>query len=162
MKPLDGLVLVAGVLGLGGCNTILPQPSDLFQLNNEAQLSYESGEDAKAEAQLKALARAVPQDFEVWFRLGNLYARSNRPDAAADAYQRALSINSAEARAWHNLGVVRLRQGWAAMVQSYSFSDGRDPLRQQTESIVNHLSKMPLVAAPVPAGADRREGGEAR
>ena len=46
------MVILTALL-LAGCGTLsgpeaLPQRSDLFQLSNEAQLAYESGEDARA------------------------------------------------------------------------------------------------------------------
>lgn len=126
-----------------GDTTELPQRSELFQLNNEAQLAYEAGEDAQAEKLYMALLRQTPNDPEVWFRLGNLYARAHRPDAAADAYQRVLSINGNEARAWYNLGIVRLRQGWAAMIQANTLTADDNPLHQESEKLIGHLEKTP-------------------
>lgn len=143
-----GLVLFAGLL-LSGCGTLsggpsdLPQRSDLFQLSNEAQLAYESGEDAKAEQLYMALLRKTPNDPEIWFRLGNLYARAHRPDAAADAYQRVLSINNTEHRAWYNLGIVRLRQGWAAMIQAYGHAPAGDVVHGESGRMIGHLERMP-------------------
>ncbi len=142
-----GLALLLGVL-LSGCAALsgpsdLPQRSDLFQLSNEAQLAYESGEDAKAEQLYMALLRKTPNDPEIWFRLGNLYARAHRPDAAADAYQRVLSINNTEHRAWYNLGIVRLRQGWAAMIQAYGHSAPGDVVNGESGRMIGHLERMP-------------------
>jgi tetratricopeptide (TPR) repeat protein len=141
------MVFLAVVL-LSACQTTggtaeLPQRSDLFQLSNEAQLAYESGEDAQAEKLYMALLRQTPNDPEVWFRLGNLYARAHRPDAAADAYQRVLSINGNEARAWYNLGIVRLRQGWASLIQAYNYSEASNPLNLESEKLIGHLEKTP-------------------
>jgi tetratricopeptide (TPR) repeat protein len=142
-----GLALLLGLL-LSGCTALsgpsdLPQRSDLFQLSNEAQLAYESGEDAKAEQLYMALLRKTPNDPEIWFRLGNLYARAHRPDAAADAYQRVLSINNTEHRAWYNLGIVRLRQGWAAMIQAYGHSAAGDVVHGESGRMIGHLELMP-------------------
>ncbi len=134
--------LLAACQSTGGISD-LPQRSDLFQLSNEAQLAYESGEDAQAEKLYMALLRQTPNDPEVWFRLGNLYARAHRPDAAADAYQRVLSINGNEARAWYNLGIVRLRQGWASLIQAYNYSGDNNPLGLESEKLIHHLEKTP-------------------
>jgi tetratricopeptide (TPR) repeat protein len=148
MRAGIGLALLLGLL-LSGCGTLssgpseLPQRSDLFQLSNEAQLAYESGEDAKAEQLYMALLRKTPNDPEIWFRLGNLYARAHRPDAAADAYQRVLSINNTEHRAWYNLGIVRLRQGWAAMIQAYGHSPAGDVVHGESGRMIGHLERMP-------------------
>lgn len=133
---------------LAGCGTTvgtsaLPQRSDLFQLSNDAQLAYEAGEDVKAEQLYMALSRQMPNDPETWFRLGNLYARAHKPDAAADAYQRVLSINGTEPRAWYNLGIVRLRQGWASLIQANSYSVVNDPIYMESDKIIGHLEKTP-------------------
>lgn len=145
---LLALTLLAACQAPGGTSE-LPQRSDLFQLSNEAQLAYESGEDAQAEKLYMALLRQTPNDPEIWFRLGNLYARSHRPDAAADAYQRVLSINGNEPRAWYNLGIVRLRQGWAALIQANSYSATSDALYQESSKMIGHLEKTPgLSQAP--------------
>ncbi len=143
LMTLLAMVLLAGCESLPGGNTELPQRSDLFQLSNDAQLAYASGEDARAEQLYMALARQMPNDPEIWFRLGNLYARAHRPDAAADAYQRVLSINGNEPRAWYNLGIVRLRQGWAALIQANSFSAVNDPIYNESDRMIGHLEKTP-------------------
>lgn len=144
------LIMTLVVVALAGCKSAgpagpadLPQRSELFQLSNEAQLAYEAGEDAKAEKLYMALLRQTPGDPEVWFRLGNLYARAHRPDAAADAYQRVLSINGNESRAWYNLGIVRLRQGWAALIQANGYSAADTPLYLESEKMIRHLEKTP-------------------
>ncbi len=142
LMVLTGAVLLAACQSLSG-TTELPQRSDLFQLSNDAQLAYEAGEDARAEKLYMAMARQTPGDPEIWFRLGNLYARSNRPDAAADAYQRVLSINGNEPRAWYNLSIVRLRQGWAALIQANNYSAAGDVINQESSQIIEHLEKTP-------------------
>ncbi len=135
-------VLLAGCAALSG-SSVLPQRSELFQLSNDAQLAYESGEDARAEQLYMALSRQTPNDPEIWFRLGNLYARAHRPDAAADAYQRVLSINGNEPRAWYNLGIIRLRQGWASLIQAYGYSSNDDLIHPESDRMIKHLETMP-------------------
>ena len=143
MKRMALIMGLACVL-LAGCGTTAaPGRSDLFQLSNDAQLAYEAGEDARAEQLYMGLARAAPGDPEVWFRLGNLYARNDRPDAAADAYQRVLALKTNEPRAWYNLGIVRLRQGWAAMMRANAALKEDDPLYQETERLMSHLGALP-------------------
>lgn len=141
--------LLAGCGMMGGGTAELPQRSELFQLSNDAQLAYEAGEDAQAEKLYMALLRQTPNDPEIWFRLGNLYARAHRPDAAADAYQRVLSINPGETRAWYNLGIVRLRQGWGAMIRANELLPDDHPLYPESEQLIRHLEKTPgLPQAP--------------
>jgi Flp pilus assembly protein TadD len=145
--------LGACAVALAGCGTtspVAPQRSDLFQLSNDAQLAYEAGEDARAEQLYIGLARAAPSDPEIWLRLGNLYARADRPDAAADAYQRVLALKSNEPRAWYNLGIVRLRQGWAAMMRANAALKETDPLYRETERVMSHLGGLPDLDTKAP------------
>ena len=148
---------------LGGCTAAvstaiktLDKDPDLVSINREAELAYESGEAAKAEALYKNLVRRMPNDAETWMRLGNLYARNNRPEEAAAAYQKALTINSNEAKAWNNLGVVRLRQAWAALIQARATVEVKSPLAEQLDATLEHLGKLPLLEAEskLPSGMD--------
>ena len=150
MRPAAlGVLLAAACAGCAGGNGWEAKPldpdADLVTINREAELAYESGESAKAEALYKSLVRRMPNDAETWFRLGNLYARNNRPDEAANAYQKALLANNADPRAWHNLGVVRLRQAWAAMLQAYENLKPGNPLYESVEATLGELEKIPLI-----------------
>ena len=93
---------------------------------------------ARAEALFRALARATPNDAETWLRLGNLYARTNNPDQAVEAYLKSLSLNSNDSRAWNNLGIVRLRQSWASLIRANSLADPKDPVAATSSEIVRH------------------------
>jgi tetratricopeptide (TPR) repeat protein len=144
-------VLACAAAGCASRDDSLAKPldpdADLVTINREAELAYESGEAAKAEALYKSLVRKMPNDAETWFRLGNLYARANRPDEAANAYQRALLANNADARAWHNLGVVRLRQAWASMLQAHDNLKPDQALYQAVEDVIKQLEKIRLIDA---------------
>lgn len=158
MRVRIGIAVATLTIALAGCaqTAIVPQRSDLFRLSNEAQLAYERGEDVQAEQLYMALSRQVPNDPEIWLRLGNLYARSHKPDAAADAYQRALSLTNSDARIWYNLGVVRLRQGWMSLIQAYNQSKDRDTVNAQADEMIRYLGKMPGIVEGLPPGAVQR------
>ncbi|MES2772271.1 MAG: tetratricopeptide repeat protein [Pseudomonadota bacterium] len=122
---------------------------DLVQLNQAAQLAYDNDEEEKAEALYQELLKRMPNEAQIHLRLGNLYARNNRPDDAISAYQRALQLDNRETRAWYNLGVVRLRQAWAALLQAQIQQDplaAKQGLSVQTEAMLKHLGKLPVLA----------------
>jgi len=153
-RRLLAAATVVMAASLGGCTAAvstaiktLDKDPDLVSINREAELAYESGEAAKAEALYKNLVRRMPNDAETWMRLGNLYARNNRPEEAAAAYQKALAIDSNEAKAWNNLGVVRLRQAWAALIQARATVAAKSPLAEQLDTTLEHLGKLPLLEA---------------
>lgn len=158
-----GLKRAAGgcaVLLLAGCATVatvtqnvMPH-GDVYQLSNDAQNAYNSGDDARAERLYIGLARAAPNDPEIWFRLGNLYARADKPDAAAEAYRHSLALNRNDARVWYNLGLIRLRQGWASMIAADHLTREDDPLHAEAARVVGALdafSDAGLKGAPAAA-----------
>jgi cytochrome c-type biogenesis protein CcmH/NrfG len=144
---------------LAGCGTTDTRSGaeDLVKMQQEAQAAFDSGEHARAEALYRGLVRAMPNDAETWFRLGNLYARTDNADQAVNAYLTALSLNGTDARVWNNLGVVRLRQAWAAMLRANSLSAPRDGINERSEETIRALEKLPyLTDVPrpkPPAGA---------
>jgi tetratricopeptide (TPR) repeat protein len=138
-------VLLCAVLA--GCAMIDHRSSDdVVRMQREAQAAFDNGEDARAETLFKALARAMPNDAETWLRLGNLYARTNNADQAVDAYLKSLSLNSSDSRAWNNLGIVRLRQSWAALIRANSLADPKDPAFATSSEIVKALEQLPSIA----------------
>ncbi|MDP1612851.1 MAG: tetratricopeptide repeat protein [Sulfuritalea sp.] len=122
---------------------------DLYELHQSALLAYDSGADARAEALYQGLARSAPNDPETWLRLGNLYARSNRPDKAAEAYERGLLLSAGDARLWYNLGIIRQRQAHAAFIMAHQYIGDADPLQARTKAMIERLA--PAVAEAAPA-----------
>jgi len=144
------------VLSLTACASIgnnseqvLPPESratpELALLSEKAQLADVGGDVAKAEALYKSVLRQTPNDPEIWFRLGNLYANNNRPDEAAIAYQRCLIADNAFSKAWHNLSMVRLRQAYATMLQAQATVNESDPLAQRIDDTLEQLSHITVI-----------------
>ena len=152
-RDLITVSVLSAALLLCACSTPTVFGGDVFDLNRKAALAYESGEDAKAEALYQGLSRAAPNDAEIWLRLGNLYARSDKADDAADAYQHALLLNPNDQRAWYNLGVIRQRQAHAAFIQANQFADKSDPIYKKTEELIEQLApaKATVETAPIDA-----------
>lgn len=92
-------------------------PADPEALLKAAETAYGERDWQTAEAAYRELARQVPKEVEPWFRLGNIYARTERPEAAVDAYKEALVRDPGLAKAWHNMATVHLRQAANAFLQ---------------------------------------------
>lgn len=130
--------------GLSGCALTSSNPNNIYELHKKAQSAYVAEQDDQAEILLIGLARAAPNDPQTWFYLGNLYARTNRPEQAIAAYEKALMLNSTDARVWHNVGVVRTRQAWAAFIQAHALTAPKDPLYARLEALIESMKDIPL------------------
>jgi Flp pilus assembly protein TadD len=109
---------LACVLPLWACSSLgtLELGGSPYERQAAALRAYDKGEDAQAESLYLGLLRLSPNDAETHFRLGNLYARSGRPDRAAESYMQTLMASPSDVRAWYNLGIVRQRQAQAALI----------------------------------------------
>lgn len=149
-RPVAAVLLCAIGAGCGALET-RSVGEDLVKMQQEAQAAFDSGENARAEVLYKGLVRAMPNDAETWLRLGNLYARTDNADQAVSAYLTSLSLNGADPRAWHNLGVVRLRQAWAALLRANTLTVPPEPIHTMSAELIHSLEKMPYLSADRPA-----------
>jgi cytochrome c-type biogenesis protein CcmH/NrfG len=136
--------LVAGVLsGCAAQGTLPPQPHvDVAAEQAAADRAYAAGDMAQAESLYDALTRAVPDDADVWYRLGNARFRLQHPDDAVVAYARAVQLKPDHAQALYNLGVVRLKQAQAAMIGAAQAAAPGDALRRDGARVAQRLSRV--------------------
>lgn len=121
------MVACVGACGDGS----LVKKNDLLQLQAAASKAYAEGDWRAAERHLKVLTERVPSEGEFWFHLGNVYARTHKPDEAVAAYKEALLRQNAKSKTWHNMGIVHLRQAANAFTQMLSDMNAEDPLFQR-------------------------------
>jgi cytochrome c-type biogenesis protein CcmH/NrfG len=138
MRHVGVLLLIPGLLI--GCTSL---DGDPYALQREAEAAWQGSDDTRTETLLRALLRAAPNDAESWFRLGNLMARQERYEDAADAYQRCLMLKSSDARAWHNLGRVRLRQASVALLQAKALAGDDAELARRSGQLLETLAMPP-------------------
>ncbi len=156
-----GLVLaVSAALILTACATSAPTPKattapetvDVENLRRYAEEAYAAREWLKAEAYLVGLTRALPETPDPWFRLGNVYARTDRLAYAVQAYHEALLRAPQHTRAWHNLGIVQLRQARTNFRKLQEHGPADDPLRlraaQLEQGIIELLGRTRSEPAP--------------
>lgn len=144
--------LLAPIL-LTGC--AVTGPSDLVRLHQQAQSAYAEGRAAEAESHYRQLTERLPTDAEPWFRLGNLYARSQRFDAARHAYREALVRQPNQPKAWHNLGVTHLHQALEALSEAVARAPLGSPLHSRSQSLLEALARL-----PVEESSGETKGGE--
>lgn len=129
-----------------GCNQFNLQPqanlSDLVETRAKADAAYQQEDWPAAEKNYLELTRAIPSDVEPWFRLGNIYARTDKLDAAVGAYREALVHDLKNSKIWHNLGIVQLRQATRTFIEMQQYTEADDPLGQRAQHVVNAVSDL--------------------
>lgn len=130
---------------VAAARTAVAEGDALLALERDAGEAYAEGRDSAAIPLFVELTRAVPAEPTYWYRLGNVLVRTARYDDAAVAYQHAVAREPGNARAWHNLGIVRMRQAqesFANGVKGATKGDAvfEDSLRLSTSlfSLTNH------------------------
>jgi tetratricopeptide (TPR) repeat protein len=120
--------------------------NELMQLQAEAARAYAAEDWRAAERYLKLLTERVPGEGEILFRLGNVYARTHRPDEAVAAYKEALLRQNVKSKSWHNMGIVHLRQAANAFTRMLADISPEDPLFQRAaalnEAVLNILDQI--------------------
>ena len=138
--------LLIGVT-LAGCATMGTKSSprrlsDVINTHDQADAAYRANDMQHAATLYLQLTRMVPQEADYWYMLGNAYVRTQEPDKAVQAYQQAIARNPNHSRAWHNLGIVRMRQAMAAFISSASTSKPGDPMYQLSTDLANELARI--------------------
>ncbi len=141
--------LIITSLNLIGCNlqniqSDRPSPdlSDVTQLEQEANKAYRNEDWATAEKAYQRLTIQIPGDIEPWFRLGNVYARTNQLDAAVVTYREALTRDPENSKIWHNLGVIQLKQAANTFLEMQQYTEENDPLGVRARFAVNSIANL--------------------
>lgn len=165
MMRIASLVLVATMATLSGCAST-PRTHHLETVvanQRQAEIDYEKGNLAQALSGYEALTRTLPSNVDFWFRLGNIHVRMEQPALAAVAYEHALQLDSGNAKAWHNLGIVRMRQAAAAFAQSAHVAGANAPeLGRVSAQMAHSLAELVSPAQEQPPTSKRatRHGQE--
>lgn len=136
---------------LTGCVTNPPKSGEssnsdedsyLLVVYAKAMKAYEQGDMVTAEAGLKKITEQLPKDAEAWFRLGNVYARTDRPDEAILAYREALVRNPEKTKAWHNMSIIYLRQALNSLNGLQNNTRKSDPEYKRAELFSTTILEM--------------------
>lgn len=133
------LILLAGCAGQNARQSEQPK-EDLFALRQKAAKAYAAGDMKESEKEYAELVKKVPQDADLWFRLGNVYASTQRPAAAVKAYHEALVRQPEMSKAWYNMGIMQLRQAVYSFSQLQVYSSTDDPLYSQSRHLIDGIT----------------------
>jgi tetratricopeptide (TPR) repeat protein len=142
---LTALILCTG---LAGCSTIsesITPPAtiesyDLSSYQKEAEEAYLNNDFARAEELYTQLAEDLPSEKIFWFRLGNIYARTNRPDAAIYSYREAVLRDPEYVNAWYNMGILQLKQSANSFSQMQQFVNEEDSLAVKGKNVLDAIT----------------------
>ncbi len=135
------LLLLAGCAGGMGTRG-KPVEEDLFKVREAADASYAARDYAEAEKHYTMLAQQVPVEPENWFRLGNIYARSNRPEKAIAAYHEALVRAPDHTKAWFNMAILYLNTAASSLTELQKVAPPGDPLVDRSSEVLKGLSQL--------------------
>jgi cytochrome c-type biogenesis protein CcmH/NrfG len=132
------LCLSACAGGLGARNKA-GEEMDLFQVRHAAEVSYAAKDYAESEKHYALLTQKMPVEAENWFRLGNIYARTNRPDTAIAAYKEALVRAPDYSKAWFNMAILQLNTAASSLIELQKSAPPEDPIVERSRDILKGL-----------------------
>ncbi len=143
------IILILSTIQLTACNLQNIQAdkpasdlSEVAQLEQQARTAYQTEDWATAEKAYRDLTIQVPAEAEPWFRLGNVYARSNKLDAAVATYREALIRDPNNSKIWHNMGVIQLKQAANTFLEMQQYTGENDPLGLRARHAVNAIADL--------------------
>lgn len=147
MRDYRRILIIVLTLTLAGCASQSLQQEqeaevDLFDLRERADEAYEQGDMAAGEKHYSALIEEVPGEAKPWFRLANIYARTDRPGAAVRAYREALIRDPEMSKAWYNMGIVQLREAAHSFNELQVYADPEDPLYTQGRTLLEGIMEL--------------------
>lgn len=145
LVSLKRLIIITLFLCLSACNQISVKDEDkkvkpdLFELQKQAEQAYLNDDYTTAERDYEILIKEVPEIASHWFRLGNIYVRTNRPAAAINLYREAVLRDPTYAKAWYNMSIVQLKQTAYSLNEMLLYTDKSDPMYDKAVELLDGI-----------------------
>lgn len=124
---IGGILLIAI---LGGCAANTSTATQQMALT-----AYQGGDYDQASKLFEKLTDEIPKDAELWFKLGNSYAREKKPQQAIEAYQNALLREPDMAKAWYNMGIIQMQIALKTFIDMGKYSQSADAASSRGEQM---------------------------
>ncbi len=115
---------------------------DLIEVLEQANFAYENNDLVTSEKNYEILIKELPEEAEYWFRLGNIYVRTNRPQAAMNLYREAVLRDPQFAKAWYNMSIVQLKQTAFSLNEMLIYTDKQDPLYSKAATMLEQIKSI--------------------
>ena len=131
-----------------GCNQLgvkkeqETEKPDLLVIQEQADQAYLNNDLAAGEQHYLTLVQELPDIPLHWFRLANIYVRTNRPAAAIGLYREALLRDPKYAKAWLNLSIVQLKQSAYSLNEMLLYTDKEDPRYDKGKKLLEGIQKI--------------------
>ncbi|MBW8183145.1 tetratricopeptide repeat protein [Shewanella nanhaiensis] len=140
-------LLMLGLIHLFGCasSTQEKQPEgnqQIMVLQSEAEQAYKMARLDQAESLYLQVLTSVPNYAPGWFRLGNIYTRTGRQDAAVSAYMRCLELEPSNQKAWYNMSLVRIKQSTQVLSSASRQGNPNTPVGRQIKALLHALNSI--------------------
>lgn len=116
--------------------------TDMFELERKADAAYQKGDMAASEKDYLELVKKMPEEALHWFRLGNIYARTQRPDAAIVAYREAVLRKPDYSKAWYNMGIIQLKEAANTFNEMQVHTHSDDTLHLEGKRLLEEILKI--------------------
>ena len=142
------IIFISLLLSLSACNQLGVKEEteevkpDLFELQKQADQAYLNDEFADAERDYEILIKELPEIALHWFRLGNIYVRTNRPAAAINLYREAVIREPTYAKAWFNMSIVQLKQTAYSLNEMLLYTDKNDPMYSKAKGLLDGIESI--------------------
>lgn len=115
---------------------------NLVSLESRAEQAYQAGQLEMAEGLYREVLSHKRDYAPAWFRLGNIYTRTNRLDAAVNAYNNCISSDKEFAKAWHNLSIARIRQATDILIEAQNHLIVDSPAKNKMDQLFLQLMRL--------------------
>ena len=150
LRNLNVFLPLALICLLSACNQLgikkeakeEPSEQDMFEIQRRADQAYQDNDLASAEKDYETLIKVSPEIASHWFRLGNIYVRTNRPVAAINLYREAVLRDPTFSKAWFNLSIVQLKQTAYSLNEMLIYVDESDPMYTRAKSLLDGIQEI--------------------
>ena len=137
------ILLIAGCAGgSAGARKQAEGEVDLFQVRQLAETSYAARDYTESEKHYAVLVQRAPIEAENWFRLGNIYARTNRPDQAITFYRETLVRAPDHHKAWYNMAILQINSAFNSLTEFQKHANPADPIGDRSRELLKELQRL--------------------
>ncbi|XGA80318.1 hypothetical protein OR573_01285 [Halomonas sp. CH40] len=115
------------------------QNTDLRTDLKKAERALQEARLLDAEVIYRRLTETKPDLPDIWLRLGNIYARQGKNEAAIHTYSEGLNYQRNDGRLWYNLSVIQVKEAIKTLEDASHFLKGNDDQMARIRLLHNAL-----------------------